>query len=272
MRSSMTPMTIWLSLFLLSAPSPGGAAGERDTEPGTVVETTEVKRAKHKPAKHESLRFLRDNRVFIRAQLDRLRLQTTLVRTDDAQLLDERYLRLKEMSHAIAAARDTVRAGQVLASERELLASVTELAELEAELALMETILADQRQRLLLLEEDFLGHQETALVVIVKGLTGKDAPESIVFAEDNNFVRVNLTAEQRASLKSGGIAQIYHEFVEPREHIYQVSFSGETWSEATALTVPVEAVRNRLTFLELDLTRLDRKVDTLGLETSVWYR
>ncbi len=272
MRSSLIPVIIALGLFLVVSPSSVRAAAGDDPETGTVVETNEVKRAKHKEAKHESLRFLRDNRVFIRAQLDRLRLQTTLVRTDDAKVLDERYLRLKEMSEAIAAARDTVRARQRLASERELLESVTELAKLEAELAEMEKLLADQRQRLLLLEEDFLGHQQTALVVVVKGLTGKDVPASIIFAEDNDIVRFDLTDEQRTSLGSGGIAQIYHEFVEPREHVYQVSFAGASWNEASALTVPVEAMRNRLTFLELDLTRLDRNANAHGLETNIWYR
>lgn len=260
-----------VSLLSVSAVAANTTADE-PTASANTIETNEVKRAEHKAPKHPSLRFLRDNRVFIRAQLDRLRLQTTRVRNDDARSLDARYLRLKEMSEAIAAARDTIRARQALASETELLESVTELAALEAQLAEMERLLADQRRRLLLLEEDFLGHQQTALVVVIKGLGSKGTPETVVFAEDNEVVRVTLSEQQRASLAHGGIVQIYHEFVEPREHVYQVSFAGVSWDESVALSVPLEAARNRLTFLELDLSRLDSGAPSGGLETAVWYR
>jgi len=239
---------------------------------GEVVETIEVKRAESKDTKHETLRFLKDNRVFLRARLDQLRTQVTLTRTDRAEVLDARFLLLQEMAAAIAAARDTVQSEHMLTPERQLLNSVTELGELEAELSLMEQILADQRVRLLLLEEDFLGHQETALVVLMKGLAGKNVPESVVIRQDNNVVRVHLTPEQRLSLEQGGIAQLYHEFVEPREHVFEVSFTGGEWATAGAISVPFEATRDQITFLELDLSRIDRNGETLGLLTSVWYR
>jgi hypothetical protein len=165
----------------------------QDATDDTVKETIEVKRAKSKDSKHPTLRFLKDNRVFLRARLDELSLQVTRTRTDDAELVDERWLRLKEMSEAIAAARDTVRATQDISSERELLTSVMELGKLEAELNLMEQILAEQRQRLLQLEEDFLGHQESALVILIKGLSGKDVPTSVILQEDSDVTRVGLT-------------------------------------------------------------------------------
>jgi len=89
---------------------------------------------------------------------------------------------------------------------------------------------------------------------------------------DRDFVRVPLTAQQQASLAQGGIAQIYHEFVEPREHAYAVSFEGEGWAGVAPVVVAVMAARDRLTFLELDLSRLDGSQDTAGLLTSIWYR
>ena len=246
------------------------AASEENTE--RVEETIEVKRAEEKETKHPSLRFLKDHRVFLRARLDLLRLHIRLTRTEDAEMLDARLLRLGEMAAAIAAARDTVDTLHGMTPQRELLTSVTELGKLEAELDLMELLLAEQRQRLLLLEEDFLGHQETALVVLVRGLNGREAPGTIVFSEDNEFVRVPLTPEQQASLAQGGIAQIYHEFVEPREHVYAVSFEGAGWAGVAPVPVAVLAARDRLTFLELDLSRLDGTQDTAGLLTSIWYR
>ena len=258
------------ALVAVAVSSGAVAAPGEGTE--RVEETIEVKRAEAKETKHPSLRFLKDHRVFLRARLDLLRLQITLTRTEDAEMIDARLLRLQEMAAAIAAARDTVGAVHGLTPRRELLTSVTELGELEAELDLMELLLAEQRQRLLLLEEDFLGHQETALVVLVRGLTGREAPGTIVFAEDNEFVRVALTAEQQASLARGGIAQIYHEFVEPREHMYAVSFEGAGWTGVMPVPITVLAARDRLTFLELDLSHLDGERDAAGLLTSTWYR
>jgi len=276
MRFTLTLKKRWLcamavcaALAVLAAGTT--AAGDDDTD--KTVETIEVKRADQKGPKHPSLRFLKDHRVFIRARLDELRTQTTRVRSDEAELLDERLLRLKEMAAAIAAARDTVAAEYQITGERDTLSSVTQLAALETQLDLIEQLLADQRRRLLLLEEDFLGHQETALVILVKGLSGKShIPESIVLTEQNDVVHVDLTPVQRASLEKGGIAQIYHEFVEPRQHLFEVGFTGDRWADAAPVIVKVEAARDRITFLELDLSQLQSDREASGLLTSVWYR
>lgn len=267
-------------IVLLLAARPGVVSAQENVDPvGNVIEnlenieeSIEVKRADIKEPKHTNLQFLRDNRVFLRAQLDRLRLQVTRESSDGAQILDERYLHLKEMSAQIAAACDTVRSGRELAERRDLMQSVTELGAMESELSLMETLLADQQHRLLYLEKDFLGHQESALVIIVRGLSGGNAPAAIEVAEDGEVVRVELTPEQRTSLQQGGIAQIYHEFVEPREHVLSVSFAGDAWAGTGPQSVRVEAARDRLTFLELNLAQLDRNRESLGLLTSVWYR
>ncbi len=250
--------------FAVSGENPAG-------DSTSTVETIEVKRAEHKEPKHPSLRFLKDNRVFLRAQLDLLRLQTTR-RAGDAELLDGRFLMLQEMAAAIAAARDTVDAERELTARRELLKSVTELAELEAQLDLMDKLLADERQRLLRLETDFIGRQETALVILIRGFSGKHVPASIMLGEENDVVRVDLTPEQRTSLEQGGIAQVYHEFVEPREHAFLVSFTGDAWEQSQPVSVVVDAVRDRLTFLELDLTHLDREREGFVILTSTWHR
>lgn len=265
-------LAICAAVFAIAAtsattPAAGGSEEER------TVETIEVKRTDEKGPKHPTLRFLKDHRVFIRAQLDRLRTQTKRVRSGEAELLDERYLRLKDLAEAITAARDTVAAERRLAAGRDTLSSVAELAELEAQLDLIERLLADQRRRLLTLEEDFLGHQETALVILVKGLTGKsDVPESIVLSKEDEVIRVALTPAQRASLAQGGIAQVYHRFVEPRAHAFAVTFTGEAWTDAEPATVTVEAARDRITFLELDLTHLEPRAASSGLQTLVWHR
>jgi hypothetical protein len=238
---------------------------------GDAIEVIEVKRSETRDPKHESLQFLRDNRTFLRSQLDRLR-QTRTTTSNDAQVLDERLLRLQEMSAEIAAARDTVRDRDGTLAERALLENVADLGELVGELTMMEALLAEHRQRLLLLEADFLGHQETALVILVRGLAGGDVPAAIVVSEDDEVVRIELSPEQQASLRQGGIAQIYHEYVEPREHVLEVSFAGDAWQDAAPVVVAFDTARDRLTFLELDASGLERGQPASGLVPSVWYR
>jgi hypothetical protein len=248
------------------------ATAQLDADTTGVVESIEVKRADTKEPKYTSLKFLRDNRVFIRAQLDRLKVQVTRTRSDEAHTLDQRYLLLKQMSDAIAAARDTVSAESLLAAQRQLMTSVTQLGELEVQLKTIEDVLAEHRTRLLGIEQDFLGHQETALVILVRGFAGKSAPATIVIQDQEDVVRVDLTLEQRASLEQGGIAQVFHEFVEPREHVITVSFEGNGWPAGSTLPITVDTVRDRLTFLGLDLSRLDPSREAMGLLTDVWYR
>lgn len=262
---------IALLSFLLAARS-ATVMAQTDADSVGVVETIEVKRAENQEPKHPSLMFLKDNRVFIRAQLDLLRVQTTRTRVDQAQVIDQRYLLLKQMSAAIAAARDTVSAESLLTAQRQLMTSVTQLGDLEQQLARVEHLLSDHRTRLLAIEQDFLAHQETALVILIRGFAGKNAPATVVITEDEDVVRVELTPEQRASLQQGGIAQVYHEFVEPREHVFSVGFEGDGWPAAATIPVTVDTARDRLTFLGLDLSRLDPSREAMGLLTDVWYR
>lgn len=265
-----TAMMMLLGVLLLGNPLSDARAGGDDGD--ETKETIEVKRAEEEKTKHPTLRFLKDNRVFLRAQLDRLRTQITKEHSGEAEILDERYLWLQQMAADIAAATDSVGGAHRAALDDSLLGSVTELGDLEGRLGEMESLLAEQRRRLLMLEEDFLGRQETSLVILVKGLSNRNAPASIVVGEDNEFVRIELNEDQRASLERGGIAQIYHEFVEPREHAFIVSFAGRSWSDSEPVVVNVEAARDRMTFLELDLSQLDSDQSTNGLLTSVWYR
>jgi hypothetical protein len=247
-------------------PAPAVAGVSADS----VIETLEVKREELKAPEHESLRFLKDHRVFVRSQLDRLRTQVTREHTSTAEILDARYLKLKEMSDAIAAAQDTIGGEQARAAQQSLLLSVTELGKLEASLDLMDSLLVDERTRLLWLEKDFLGHQETALVIVIRGLPAHDLPAGISIAEDGDVTHVAFTDADRASLAQGGIAQIYHEFVEPRTHALQVKLEGGAWDTRPASVATLEAQRDRLTFLELDLSSAGTTLSSLN--TRVWYR
>ena len=262
--------SVLLTLLLIGAHS--AVFAQTTVDSTTVTESIEVKRAENKEPKHESLKFLKDNRVFIRAQIDLLRVQTTRTQAEHATVLDARYLALKEMSAAIAAASDTVSADSLRTAQRRLMTSVTELGELERQMAKVEALLADHRTRLIAIEGDFLGHQETALVIVMRGFAGQHAPATVVISEDEDVIRVELTPEQRASLEQGGVAQVYHQFVEPRAHVFTVAFEGNGWPAASTQSITVDAVRDRLTFLSLDLSRLDPSQEAMGLLTDIWYR
>jgi len=145
------------SLILTGAVVAGMAAEQNASE------VVEVKRAEVKDPKHSSLRFLRDNRNFLRAQLDQLRLQTTRT-SADALPLDARYLRLKEMSAEIAAARDAAAAESLLTAQRNLLESVTQLGELEMELNAIEELLALQRANTMMLYKSNSSHRLDAAI------------------------------------------------------------------------------------------------------------
>ena len=174
----------------------------------------------------------------IRAELDRLRQLVKVTRDGSAELLDERLLRLREMAAAVAAARDTVGDAEAVSAARERLESVAEIANLEAQLDLMDSLLAAQKQRLAWLEADYLGQQRTALVVVVGGFVGREAPAAVVLAEGDEIRRVDFTPEQRMALAQGGVAQVHHAFVEPRTHEFSLAFEGGDWQEAPPASQP----------------------------------
>jgi prefoldin subunit 5 len=269
MRATLIFMTILVLTPVARAAEPTTSASAT-VSADSVIETLEVKRQEIKAPEHESLRFLKDHRVFVRSQLDRLRTQVTREHTQGAEILDARYLKLKEMSAAIAAAQDTIGGEEARAAQQSLLCSVTELGQLEASLDHMDSLLVDERTRLLWLEKDFLGHQETALVIVIHGLPAHDLPSGISIADDGEITHVTLSDTDRASLALGGIAQIYHEFVEPRTHALEVRLEGGAWDARPASVVTLEAARDRLTFLELDLGSANASLASLN--TRVWYR
>ena len=60
--------------------------------------------------------------------------------------------------------------------------------------------------------------------------------------------------------------------VEPRDHVYAVAFAGDDWVQMPAIEVPVTTERDRITFVELDLSELATESPALGLVAKVWQR
>lgn len=209
---------------------------------------TKVERADHDRPDQPTLRFLTENRAFLRAQLDLLR-QIRVERDGQATLLSDRHLMFRGMLRDILAAQDTMAVEQDLVDRRQLLDSIGDLAGLEEQLDLVEGLLDEQETRLLQLEQDFVGRQETALVFLVQGLPAHADPTALVLtAGDGSIVRVPLGAAERDALRRGGVAQVFHEFVEPRDQTLTLELDG-----VATHTIPFSPTRDRINFVQIDL-------------------
>jgi hypothetical protein len=252
---------------LLVAVLLGGSAPPTSAPIETVVE---VERARPQPEAHATLRFLKSNRDFIRGRLDLLR-QRALARRGESAEIDARWLAYQRMLADIHAARDTVGAAETALRRLQLLESVTQLGRLEAQLDLMDRQLAEQRARLGVLQDDFAGDQRTALMVVLRGHPHEVAlTEIAITIADGATVRVPLTSEQRGALERGGVVEIFHGFVEPREQVIEVTVTGAPWPTGESAFIRLEPARDHLTFLKLDLSALAPGRAGTGIRASTW--
>jgi hypothetical protein len=135
----------------------------------------------------------------------------------------------------------------------------------------MDRVLADQRTRLGILQEDFAGRQQTALMVVVSGWSA-DAPLTGVrlTLEGGDTLRVPFTPEQCLSLQKGGVVQIFHGFVEPREQVVEVAITGDRWPAGDAGYVTLDPARDGLTLLRLDLSTLRSDQGAPSIQANTW--
>jgi len=231
-----------------------------------------VERSKVETPDRPSLRFLKDNRDFLRSQLDRLR-QVERRRDIQAQELSSRDLLYRRLAAEIAAESDSLATAQSLAAQRELLRSVSGLGELERELDTLEQMLLAQRDRFQLIEDDYVGRQETALMVLLNGFPKGDAPDALVISEAGEAEwRIELNAAQKESLRHGGAARLIYEFVEPRNTILEMSFEGAAFATTTPLQFQIDPLRDRLNLLEIDLSGLLANAESPDVSSRSWAR
>ena len=243
------------------------ASVERAAGPDAAPVRVRVERVRPRREPLPTMRFLRTNREFLRSRLDQLR-ETPLTQGADAQAMDPRFLAWREMLAGVQAAGDTVAAAADADQRRELFASVTDLGRMESQLDAMDAILAAQRARLASLQEDFAGHQRTALAVVVSGWPRGEAPGTLTLAlEDGTRCSLPLTANERASLSEGGVLELFHGLVEPREQSLAIALPG---AAADSGFVTLTPPRDRLTFLRLDLSALGAGAGASAIAASTW--
>ena len=254
---SRSLFAVTVSLLLLAP------AGARAYAP--IVTPVRIERVKPAQEKIPTLRFFKENLDFLRSSLDGLN-QIPLSEDGHTQTMDENLLKYREMMEAVAAARDTLDGDLALREREALLASVAELAALEAELDLLEGILDDQEMRLGVLENDFLDRRTTAVVVVLRGSENFSTGPLEITDGFNEITRVGVNDTQGQSVREGGVLQVYHELVEPREQTWTLS---RTLADGTAAHsyLSFEPVRHRVNFLEIDLdpARADAE-----LEARAW--
>jgi hypothetical protein len=238
-----------------------------DLPPGTAVK---VERVRPEREKAPTLRFLRENVDFIRAQFDRLRekpVDQKALATD----IDPRLLNYARMLAEALASRDTVGAAEDARNRQHLLESIAQLGSLEDQLDLMERHLAKQRVRLAYLEDDFTGQQQTALMLVLSGYPKDLAVDEItVTLDDGAPLHVALSAEQCQSLRRGGVVELFLGFAEPRDQVVEIQLGGAGQPAGDPGYVTLSPMRDRLTFLRFDLSNVQPAQGGASVRASTW--
>lgn len=247
-------------LLLLSSIAASVSAGTPEV-PTIRVERQELEA-------NESLRFLRENREFLRGQLDRLRTRTEWHRSE-ARTLTARQQWLRGLGDELDAARDSLDRERVRLERRSLLQRIEELAAIETRLDHLDSLLSAQADRLHAIERDYLDRQETAMALLATGLPDDEAVAILVHDVDGDPVRVALDAASRDALRRGAVATLLHDFVEPRQHELALSVERADGSVHGLGSLRIRTARDRLTFVQVDLESAD---DTETLASEVWTR
>lgn len=254
-------------LALIAAAALAGTAAPLHAQDSAVE--VRIERVKPKKEKLPTLRFLKENRDFIRARFDLLREQAVDVRAD-AQPVDPRFLAYRRLLAEAMAAEDSAAAIAERHERMQLLASIRELGALEDQLDQLERLLDEQHARLAELQQDFTGRQRTELIVLVRGVPAAPADQLSLAIDGAAARRVAFEPGQRTALEGGGVMQVFHACVEPREQTLELRIDGAAWSAAPAGYLTLTPERDRLTLLEIDLSGAAPADGGAGVHARAW--
>lgn len=229
-----------------------------------------VERVRPRKEARPTLRFLKANRDFFRSQLDLLREQPLALRAG-ARDIDPRFLAYRAMMNDALAATDSL---DRTAGDRERHAALSGaggIASLEGELDQMDRVLANGRARLAALQADFSGSQRTALAIVVSGYPqGAELDSLSIRFDDGSTCQVAVSREARESLLHRGVLEVFHGLIEPREQVLEVSVVGQRLAGRAAGYVTVDPRRDRLTFLQLELSAVRPATGAPAILASTW--
>jgi hypothetical protein len=81
---------------------------------------------------------------------------------------------------------------------------------------------------------------------------------------------VALTAEQRETLHTGGVIQVFHSFVEPRDQVVEIGLAAAVWPAGSSGFVELTPQRDRITLLRLDMTAVDATLGASAIRATAW--
>lgn len=267
-RQGLTLLALVLGLGL----TPGGTAPraeERAAGSAPAEVPVRVERVKPLGDRLPMLRFLRDNRDFLRGRSDALRARPG-AGTGAAAALDPRLVDYPALREAARAEQERTTAAADSLQRLSLLARFQELLDLEAEMGRLEARFAGAGERMTRLERDFGGTPTTALVLLVRGLPETAVDSVIVTNEFGERRALALTGETALGLRNGGLARLLHEFVEPRSQWLEVRLSGAAWHDHASAYVVFEPLRDRATVIELDLRPAAPTPNAPGIAARGW--
>lgn len=255
-----------IGMLMVLAPGLATAAPAKAASAPAVVQ---LERVRPKREHYPTLRFLKENRDFIRARFDLMR-EKRVAGQGSAQPIDPRYLAYSRMLDEIQADGDSVAIAARSRAGLDLLTSITQLGQLEAEMDLMDRKLAQQRERLGVLQADFTGQQKTELIVVVSGDPQAASIDEIAVTPEDGAPRVlTLTPEQRETLRTGGVLQVFHGFAEPRAQSLALRITGGQWPAGDSAFVRLEPPRDRITMVRLHLAPLDTR-GAASIQATTW--
>lgn len=267
-----TALSFGLLLVLAASPVRADEPAAPATDPALPAMPAEVRLERAKPMrdKYPTLRFLHENRDFIRGRYDRLREQP-VAKKGEATAIDPRFLTYRELLATLDRGADSLARAEDERARHTLFASVTELSSLESELDQIERTLDAQRGRLAVLEKDFTAHPATEMLVVLSGLpSGTDLASVTLELEDGGAVTLPLGPAEQEALRAGGMVEVFHAFVEPRAQNVRVAVGGAAWPAGDSGWLPIEPARDRLNLVRLDLSGLGPATGITGIHAATW--
>jgi hypothetical protein len=243
-------------------------AAPGSSEPAATV--VRIERVKPARERYPTLQFLKANRDFIRSRFDLLR-ERAVPEPGLAGTIDPRFLAYRRMIAEATASDDSLTRAQDASRRWELFANITDLSRLEEQLDLMDRQLAEQKARLGALQLDFTGRQLTSLAVVMSGFpaAGDVNGVTLVF-EPADTLNVPLSADVCQSLRHGGVLELCHRLVEPREQTVTITLHGGRWDASAPGFVELDPARDQLSFLRLDLGRAQPSAGASSMAASRW--
>ena len=235
-----------------------------------VVTAVRIERVKPQRERYPTMQFLKANRDFIRSRIDLLR-ERNLPESGGAGAIDPRFLAYRRMIADATSSTDSLSRASDMSKRWELFSDITDLGRLEDQLDLMDRQLADQKARLAELQRDFTGRQQTSLAVVLSGSppAGDVQHVTLVF-EPGDTLDVPLTGEIRESLRHGGVLQLCHRLIEPREQVLAIALAGGPWDGSGAGYVTLDPARDQISFLRLDLSSAKPSEGASSMAASRW--